>query len=48
MTTFIDDRFAMNDSGEFGRSICGIYPKELELKVEHQGEIMLRFFNLYV
>ena len=35
---FIDDLCAINDSGEFGRSICEIYPKELELTVEHRGD----------
>ena len=32
---FIDDLSAINDGGEFGRSVCDIYPKEIELKVEH-------------
>ena len=32
---FIDDLCAINDGGELGRSICDIYPKELELKVKH-------------
>ena len=35
---FIDDFFTVNDVGEFGRSICDIYSKELELKVEHRGD----------
>ena len=35
----------INDGGEFGRSFCGIYPKELELKVEHQGDHFM-FSNL--
>ena len=28
---FIDDLCTTNDGGKFGRSICDIYPKELEL-----------------
>ena len=35
---FTDDLCAINDGGEFERSICDIYPKELELKFEHQGD----------
>ena len=35
---FINDYCAVNDGGEFGRSICDICAKELELKVEHQGD----------
>ena len=35
---FIDDQCCLNDSGDFGRSFKSIYPKELELKIEHQGE----------
>ena len=35
---FIDDLSTINDGGEFGRLICEIYPKELELKVEHHGD----------
>ena len=34
---FIDDLCAINDGGEFGKSYRDIYPEELELKVEHQG-----------
>ena len=34
---FIDDQGNLNDDGEFGRSYRTIYPKELELKCEHQG-----------
>ena len=34
---FIDDECNLNDGGEFGRSYDQIYPKELELKCEHQG-----------
>ena len=33
---FIDDLY--NDGGQIGRSICEIYSKELELKVEHQDD----------
>lgn len=33
LKNFIDDLCAINDSGEFERSICEIYPKEAELKV---------------
>ena len=33
------------DGGEFGRPIINIYPKELELKVENQGD-HVTFFNL--
>ena len=35
---FIDDLCAINDCGEFGRTICEIYPKELEFKVKHQAD----------
>ena len=35
---YIDDLCVINDRGEFERSICEIYPKELELKIEHQGD----------
>ena len=34
---FIDDMCCLNDGGEFGKSYKDIYPKELELKCEHQG-----------
>ena len=34
---FIDDLCAINDSNDFASSHKCIYPKELELKVEHQG-----------
>ena len=37
-----DDLSGTNDGEEIGRSICDVYPKELELKVGHQM-IMLRF-----
>ena len=35
---FIDDHCAINDGREFGRFVCDIYPKELELTVEHQSD----------
>ena len=35
---FIDDEVNLNDRGEFGASCREIYPTELELKVEHQGD----------
>ena len=34
---FIDDQCCINDSGDFGKSFHEIYPPELELKVENQG-----------
>ena len=34
---FIDDLCAINDRGEFERLYKEIYPKELELKLEHKG-----------
>ena len=34
---FIDDECNLNDGGQFGKSYRDIYPKELELKCEHQG-----------
>ena len=34
---FIDDLCAVNDGGEFQKSYRDIYPKELELKLEHSG-----------
>ena len=34
---FIDDQCCINDSGDFGNSYQEIYPNELELKVEHNG-----------
>ena len=42
---FIDDLTAINDGGEFGRSIYEIYPDELELKAEHSGN-HATFLNL--
>ena len=35
---FIDNLCTINGGGEFERSICEIYPKELEHKVENQGD----------
>ena len=37
--------WAINDGGEFGRSICKIYPKNLELRFKHQGD-HATFLNL--
>ena len=34
---FIDDQGNLNDGGEFGRACHLIYPRELDLKCEHQG-----------
>ena len=34
---FIDDLCAINDRNEFTKSFKDIYPKELELKIEHTG-----------
>ena len=42
---FIGDLCAVNDGGEFGKFICDIYPKWLELKVEHQSD-HATFLNL--
>ena len=42
---FINDFCAENDGGEFGRSIYDIFLKELELKVEKQGD-HATFLNL--
>lgn len=33
----IDGLCVINDSGELGRSFCDIYPKDLGMKVQHQG-----------
>ena len=41
----IDDLYAINDRREFGRSIYVIYPKELQVKVEDQGDHAM-FSNL--
>ena len=35
---FIEDFCTINDDGEFSSSYKYIYPKQLELKLEHQGE----------
>ena len=42
---FIDGLCTINDDGELRRSLCEIYRKELELKVEHQGD-NATFLNL--
>ena len=34
---FIDDLCALDDAGEFGKVLLGIYPTELKLKLEHNG-----------
>ena len=34
----IDSLCTINDGEEFGRSFCDISSKELEFKVEHQGD----------
>ena len=34
----LGDLYAINDGGEFGRSLYVIYPKELEVKVENQSD----------
>ena len=39
------DLYAINHGGESGRSICDVYPKELELKAEHQID-HAKFLNL--
>ena len=36
-TRFIDDECNLNDKGEFSKSFTEIYPIELQLKCEHQG-----------
>ena len=36
--SFIRDLFTINDDGEFSSSYKYIYPKHLELTLEHQGE----------
>ena len=35
----IDELCAINDDNEFLTSLKNIYPKELKLKIEHQGNI---------
>ena len=42
---FIDDLCAISDGGEFVRSICEVYPKKLELKVENHSD-HATFLNL--
>ena len=44
---FIDDLCSINDEGEFGRVFREIYPPELELKLEHSGQ-MATFLNLHI
>ena len=45
----IDDLYAINDGGEFGRSIYIIYPKKLEVKAEDQGDhAMFSNLNFYI
>ena len=39
------DLYAINDGGEFGRSLYVMYSKELEVKVENQGDHVI-FLNL--
>ena len=34
---FIYNLYAINDGGEFRKSFLEIYPKKMELKIEHQG-----------
>ena len=41
----LDDLYAINDGEEFGRSFYAIYSKELEVKVENQGDHTI-FLNL--
>ena len=44
---FIDDLCAINDEGEFGPVFREIYLPELELKLEHSGQIAT-FLNLQI
>ena len=44
---FTDDLCAINDDGEFERSICEIYPRVVELKFEYQGDQTI-FLNLNI
>ena len=41
----LDDLYAITDGGEFGRSLYVIYSKDLEVKVENQGNHTI-FLNL--
>ena len=34
---FIDDLYALNNGGKFGKAFLEIYPKELELNLKHNG-----------
>ena len=45
--SIIDDLCAINDGGEFEKSICEIFPKELIRKVGHQGD-HTTFLNLEI
>ena len=42
----LDDLYAINDGGEFRRSLYVIYSKDLEVKVENQGDHSI-FLNLH-
>ena len=44
---FINDLYVINHVGEFGRYISQIYPKGIEIKVEHQGDYAT-LSNLYI
>ena len=44
---FIDDLCSINDGGMFGKVFKDIYPDELELKVEHEGN-SASFLNLEI
>ena len=44
---FIDDLLAVNDDGEFERCFKEIYPNELELKKEHDGD-SVSFLDLQI
>ena len=43
---FIDDLLAMNDGGEFSRSLHEIYPAELELNKENAGTQQTSYLDL--
>ena len=44
---FIDDLLAVNDDGEFEKCCKEIYPRELELKKEHSGDLV-SFLDLQI
>ena len=44
---FIDDLCSTNDGGQFGCANAELYPKELEIKLKHQG-MHISFLNLDV